>query len=83
MFGFFFLAADVKDVIGVNCENSRWGAGVNLTSLRVLQPHLSKANQIYLTSPNCYGFIYDDLLLFEQLYDECSSNKSVNILLHL
>ncbi|XP_063442726.1 deleted in malignant brain tumors 1 protein-like [Mytilus trossulus] len=70
--------ADKADTVSVNCENSKWGAGVNLTSLRTILPEMSKANEIFINEPQCYGFIYDDLLLFQQLYNECDTNKTIS-----
>lgn len=61
----------------MNCQNSKWGAGLNLTSLQILKPGLRTASKIFLNVPTCYGFIFDDLLLFQQLYDQCQSNKTV------
>ncbi|CAC5384293.1 DMBT1 [Mytilus coruscus] len=70
--------ADVSDTVSVNCQNSKWGAGLNLTSLQILKPRLRTASKIFLNVPTCYGFIYDDLLLFQQLYDQCHSNKTIS-----
>lgn len=75
---YLLSVADKADTVSVNCENSKWGAGVNLTSLRIILPEMSKANEIFINEPQCYGFIYDDLLLFQQLYNKCDTNKTVH-----
>ncbi|CAC5369481.1 DMBT1 [Mytilus coruscus] len=70
--------ATIKDTLTVNCENQQWGAAVNLTSLKYLYKDAIRPDKMIISFQNCTGMIYDDLVLFQQHYDDCGSSKTTN-----
>ncbi|XP_052085372.1 uncharacterized protein LOC127723000 [Mytilus californianus] len=77
-FNITWSVATIKDTLTVNCENRQWGAAVNLTSLKYLHKDAIRPDKMIISFQNCTGMIYDDLVLFQQHYDDCGSSKTTN-----